>query len=83
MGDTRENYLKLGEEDWDLRSLFQRFENWLREVDGTLPEATLWIADIGFMPREAASGGGPIISRRLLSLCLRNNVEIYLSEYSG
>ena len=71
----------LGPEEWDLRTLIDLLANWLRENDGALEPADSWIADIGFNVHVDATGGGPIVSSEIMELCLRNHVEIYLSEY--
>ena len=76
-----ENYQLIGEGQWDLQALVEMFSEWLLENDGRLETADGWIADIGFNARRVASGGGPIIGTELMNLCLRNHVEIYLSEY--
>ncbi len=81
IGDSRENFLLLGQDEWNLRAQVELLANWLRDNDGNLEAADSWIADIGFNARIDATGGGPIISTEMMSLCLRNNVEIYLSEY--
>lgn len=80
-GDVGENYVLLGPNEWDLRAQVALLAEWLQEKDGKLVAADGWIADIGFNVRVDASGGGPIITSEIMSLCLRNNVEIYLSEY--
>ena len=81
VGDDRENFLLLGPEEWDLRAQVELLADWLRDNDGKLADADSWIADIGFNGRIDATGGGPIISTEIMELCLRNDVEIYISEY--
>lgn len=80
-GEKSENYLKLADEDWDLRSQFEVFESWLKSDAGALSSSEGWIADIGFTPREGACGGGPVISLEIMELCLANKITIFLSEY--
>ena len=82
-GDCAENHLKLGEDRWDLPSLFTVFESWLLEHSDTLEQGEGWVADIGFNPREGACGGGPIISIAIMEKCLHINMSIYLSEYDS
>jgi len=82
-GDTSENYLKLADGDWNLRTQFEVFESWLKCDAGNLKSDEMWIADIGFAPREGALGGGPIISLEMMKICLDKQITIYLSEYEG
>ncbi|MEM7020156.1 MAG: hypothetical protein AAF512_22790 [Pseudomonadota bacterium] len=77
-----ENFALLAADSWDLREQVEFFEKWLRDIDETLEDADSWIADIGFSPRSRATGGGPVVSLELMELCLRNKIEIFLSEYN-
>ena len=79
--EDKENYLKLAVDDWNLISQFEIFEKWLKTEAANLELGNEWIVDIGFSPREGALGGGPIISKEIMELCLKNNITIYLSEY--
>ncbi len=78
----RSGVLQLGKEVWDLPELFKLFENWLKSDSDSLDESLEWIADIGFSPRQDASGGGPIISTAIMRICVAKNISIYLSEYN-
>ena len=80
-GDRADNYLKLGDDLWDLPSLFALFESWLHENSEALEQGEGWVADIGFNPRVGACGGGPIISILVMEKCLRLKMAIHLSEY--
>jgi hypothetical protein len=82
-GDRADNFLKLGDDLWDLPSLFTLFESWLIENSETLDQGEGWIADIGFNPREGACGGGPIISIPVMEKCLKLKMSIFLSEYDN
>lgn len=75
-------FLQLGSDIWDLPSLFKVFEQWLASLDSNWQSDIRWIADIGFSPRDGACGGGPIISRQIMQICIDRNIEIYLSEYN-
>ena len=75
-------FLHLGSDVWDLPSLFKVFEQWLDSLDNNWQSDIHWIADIGFSPRDDACGGGPIISRQIMQICIDRNIEIYLSEYN-
>ncbi len=71
----------IAENEWALPMLFIEFERWVKEESNQL-EPGEWIADIGFSPRTSANGGGPIISKELMSSCVKIGLSIYLSEYS-
>ena len=81
-GDVKKNEIKLAPDDWNLMSQFEVFEEWLRSNDGKLVSDEGWMVDIGYSPRENGTGGGPVISKEIMQLCLKNNIEIYLSEYA-
>lgn len=80
-GSKRVNHLKLANDDWDLRSQFIIFENWLLTGPEFLESGQSWIADIGFDSRVNATGGGPVITQELMSMCLKHNITIHLSEF--
>ena len=60
---------------------WDELKKWLKTEAANLELGNEWIVDIGFSPREGALGGGPIISKEIMELCLKNNITIYLSEY--
>lgn len=80
---TREGVLKLAGDTWELPKLFNEFETWLMNAGQELDPSFQWVVDIGFSPREGASGGGPIISTEIMKQCVEKNIAIYLSEYDG
>lgn len=77
----RKGVFQLGKDCWSLPELFKLFENWLFSGEFDIDPKFEWIADIGFSPREGACGGGPIISKEVMEVCISNNISIYLSEY--
>ncbi|EMJ88682.1 hypothetical protein [Leptospira meyeri] len=79
--EKTENYVNLIENDWNLTAQFEALEEWLKTVDEKLDQKVEWIADLGFAPRTNALGGGPVISLDLMKLCIKNNLEIFISEY--
>lgn len=83
VGDGLENHVELAGEEWRLREQVEALEGWMEDHAGELDSTQRWIADIGFCARPDATGGGPPITRRLMELCLRANLEIHLSEYGG
>jgi hypothetical protein len=78
-----ENFLELAENEWRLRPQVEALEAWLVSNPTALDPAKEWVADIGFMIRSDAAGGGPPISRKLMEMCLAANLVIFLSEYPG
>lgn len=56
-------------------------ERWLQEHRGELDRSFEWIADIGFTCRTDATGGGPVLTKVVMRMCLEVNMKIYLSEY--
>ena len=83
VGDKCENHLTLADDEWKLREQVDALEAWLSTNPGALDPSIEWFADIGFCLRADAMGGGPVISRELMEMCLRANLDIYLSEYPG
>ena len=83
VGEKSENYLKLAEDEWGLPVQFEVFEMWLKSGADDLDSSYQWIADIGFSPRDGASGGGPIISLEIMEICLSKRITIFLSEYGA
>ncbi|MCW7492544.1 hypothetical protein ND861_09580 [Leptospira sp. 2 VSF19] len=81
--EKTENYHHLMKDDWDLTNNFEAFSDWIQSVDGTLDKKFDWVADISFSPRPNATGGGPVISFDLMKLCIKNNIEIYISEFNS
>ncbi len=68
--------------DWELPSQIYEFENWLIQNSETLKEGP-YIADIGFTPRPDASGGGGVISLKMIEILHKAKIELFLSEYPG
>ena len=65
---------------WDLPSQIGELEKWLIEHSDTLPKADYAI-DIGFGIRLDATGGGTVISSKLMKLMADKGFDLYLSEY--
>jgi hypothetical protein len=71
---------------WNLADQVCGFEEWLSSdaasrVFGDEPGD--WMADLGFTQRGDACGGGPVLTVRLMRLCIERNVALALSEYPG
>jgi hypothetical protein len=80
VGDRSENYATISSE-WILQPQVEALERWLQQHHGELDPCFEWIADIGFTHRPNACGGGPVMSRGLMRMCLDANMEVFLSEY--
>lgn len=78
-----ENFIELAPEEWRLREQVEALEQWLCEDRRGLDPKYDWVADIGFCMRVNARGGGPVISKELMRMCLEVNLQIFLSEYPG
>lgn len=73
-------------DSWDLTAQVIALHDWLRAGPDLFQKrgggTEGWIADIGFSPRQDATGGGPILTSELMQMCLDNRVQIHLSEYA-
>ncbi|MBX2978146.1 MAG: hypothetical protein KF905_02535 [Flavobacteriales bacterium] len=67
-------------ETWDLASQVFQLEQWLKANSSSLTNGP-YVADIGFMVREDASGGGAVITLDMMKQLLEAGVELHLSEY--
>ncbi|HCY87795.1 MAG TPA: hypothetical protein DHV36_21850 [Desulfobacteraceae bacterium] len=68
------------DDDWELPSQVFELENWLIKNKANL-KAGPYIADIGFTVRKDASGGGGILSLKMIEILHKIKMEIFLSEY--
>ncbi|MBK9386467.1 MAG: hypothetical protein IPN34_16770 [Planctomycetes bacterium] len=82
-GDRYADAIELASGVWTLREQVEALDSWLRSNRGRIDASSKWVADIGFCVRKDAGGGGPVISKDLMTMCLEVNLEIYLSEYPG
>ena len=67
-------------ENWDLPTQMDELEKWLNKEGENLPKGK-YVADIGFGSRKDASGGGAILSSKLINILNQIGMEIYFSEY--
>ena len=72
----------LCDESWRLPDQAEALETWLTE-NYTLLEPAVYIADIGFCPREDACGGGAAISPEMMRMMADLGMSLFLSEYPG
>tara|TARA_R110002051_G_C8582575_1_gene477511 strand:- start:209 stop:481 length:273 start_codon:yes stop_codon:yes gene_type:complete len=70
----------LCEDDWELPSQMHELEKWLDKEGKNLPKGK-YIADIGFEVRNDASGGGGVLSSKMIEILNKIGMEIYFSEY--
>jgi len=78
-----ENLAELFGDEWRLREQIDGLTKWLRDHPDALDPTQQWVGDIGFCVRGDAAGGRLAISRELMAMCTRSNLEIMLSEYLG
>jgi hypothetical protein len=78
-----ENLCEVASGEWRLREQIGSLETWLKDNGGTLDPRIEWVADVGFCVCADARGGGPVITRDMMKMCLDANLQIWLSEYPG
>ena len=78
-----ENHSEVAADSWDLRTQIEALEEWMNVNGRSLDPNHEWVADVGFILRLDATGGGPPLTKKLMRACLDANLEIYLSEYCG
>src|SRR5687768_7658899 len=74
IGERYENVVELADDEWRLQPQVEALEYWLRQNPHGLDPTCRWVADIGFCVRSDARGGGPVISRELMRMCIAANV---------
>lgn len=79
-GDKGKEIAWLAEDDWKLPSQLAELEVWLRADGLRLPSGSYTI-DVGFSPREGASGGGGGVSAETMALMAEKGIDLWLSEY--
>ena len=81
----RDSFKEIGhlcEEDWELPGQVYALEKWLKTEGCKLPKGH-YVADIGFCPREGATGGGGVINVKMMEIMVEIGMEVFLSEYPG
>lgn len=71
----------LCDDEWSLPAQIETLETWLR-TDGRQLDAAQYVADIGFMIRDDASGGGAALSPDSMRIMADKGIWLYLSEYT-
>jgi hypothetical protein len=72
----------LCDDNWRLPDQAEAPEAWLAQNSVSL-KPDEYVADIGFTPREEASGGGAAISPQMMRTMADLGMSLFLSEYSG
>ncbi len=80
--NTPEKLAYLCESNWRLPDQVEALEIWLKE-NGSKITRGRYIADIGFILREDASGGGAAISPEMMRTMADLGMSLFLSEYTG
>lgn len=81
-GQKNESIEWLCDGNWRLPDQAEALETWLAENRATL-KPDKYVADIGFMPREDASGGGAAMSPEMMRTMADLGMSLFLSEYQG
>ncbi len=79
-GQKNEEVAWLCDDCWRLPEQGKALVAWLDEHTTGLPAAE-YVADIGFTPREDATGGGAALPPASLRQMADLNMALYLSEY--
>ena len=72
----------LCDESWELPNQIEVLSKWIREEAAKLTDGP-YVADIGFLVRPDASGGGAVLEPSIMKLLAEAEVSIFLSEYAG
>ena len=78
--DSRDKVAWLCDDNWRLPDQAEALEAWLTDNCAKLQPGR-YIADIGFTPREDASGGGAAISPEMMRTMADLGMSLFLSEY--
>jgi hypothetical protein len=80
LNESRNTLAYLCDDVWDLPSQIPVLEKWLTENESRLAPGD-YVADVGFMVREAAAGGGAVVGKDMMRIMSTLGMELYLSEY--
>ncbi|MCI5066375.1 hypothetical protein MRY87_11685 [bacterium] len=70
----------LCDNEWELPNQLKALEDWLLAEGKQLPVGK-YSADIGFSPRNEATGGGGYLSCRALKVMSDIGMDLFFSEY--
>jgi len=71
----------LCDENWRLPDQVAALEDWLTKTRPTLAPGE-YVADIGFLPRDDAAGGGASMSPEMMRSMADLGMSLFLSEYN-
>ncbi len=80
LNESRDTLAYLCDDVWDLPSQIPVLEKWLTENERRLAPGD-YVADIGFMVRKDAAGGGAVVGKDMMRIMSTLGMELYLSEY--
>jgi hypothetical protein len=69
-------------EEWDLPTQLDKLQVWVLANISSLNNGP-YVADIAFMVRDDAGGGGAVLSHEAMRIFAEVNLSIYFSEYVG
>jgi len=69
-------------EDWDLPTQLDKLERWVLANRSSLNNGP-YVADIDFMVRDDAGGGGAVLSHETMKVFVEIELSLYFSEYVG
>ena len=78
-GEKGEPLEYLSKSEWELPIQIEALEKWLIMHKNKFNKGS-YIADIGYIPREGACGGG-VITTEAMKIMVSLGMELYLSEY--
>jgi len=79
-GQENERIAWLCDDNWRLPDQAEALEAWLLAHRATL-KPDVYVADIGFTPREDASGGGAALPPEIMRTMADLGMSLFLSEY--
>ena len=79
--EPNQNIALLSDGEWELPAQIEELEKWLTENHAKIPTGD-YIANLGYSPREGASGGGAILNIDTMKIMVNLGMNLYLSEYS-
>ena len=68
--------------EWELPAQIEALEAWLNSEGCKLAKGT-YVADLGFLPRSNALGGGAVVSPESMQIMCSVGMSLFLSEYPG
>ncbi|MBU1220434.1 hypothetical protein KKF34_09790 [Myxococcota bacterium] len=78
--ETHEQLDCICDNDWNLTSQIEELAIWLKANSEELKDSN-YLADIGFVVRKDASGGGAVLSVESIRIMSKIGMELFLSEY--